>query len=111
MAGEAGDLLDRAPCGFVSFRDDGMIELVNATLLDRLGYSRDEIAGISFEKFLTTGSRIFHQTHFFPLVKLHSRAQEVFLILRSKSGEEVGVLCNAKRREAGHGAITDCVKM
>ena len=111
MTGQAGDLLDRAPCGFVSFRDDSTIEHVNATLLERLGYAREEVAGSAFEKLLTTGSRIFHQTHFFPLVKLHGRAQEIFLILRAKSGEDIGVLCNAQRRESGEGPRTDCVMM
>ena len=111
MTGQAGDLLDRAPCGFVSFRDDSTIEHVNATLLERLGYAREEAAGSAFEKLLTTGSRIFHQTHFFPLVKLHGRAQEIFLILRAKSGEDIGVLCNAQRRESGEGPRTDCVMM
>jgi PAS domain S-box-containing protein len=111
MAVQAGDLLDHAPCGFVSFRDDGSIEVVNATLLERLGYSRDEASGLPFERFLTTGSRIFHQTHFFPLIKLHGRAEEVFLLLRPKSGNDIGVLCNARRRESDNGAVTDCVMM
>lgn len=111
MAVQAGDLLDHAPCGFVSFRDDGSIEVVNATLLERLGYSRDEAAGLPFERLLTTGSRIFHQTHFFPLIKLHGRAEEVFLLLRPKSGNDIGVLCNARRRESDNGAVTDCVMM
>jgi signal transduction histidine kinase len=111
MTAEAGDLLDRAPCGFVSFRDDGTVEVMNSTLLERLGYSRDEAEGIQFEKLLTTGSRIFHQTHFFPLVKLHGHAQEVFLLLRPKGGGDVGVLCNARRRESDSGPVTDCVMM
>ena len=108
---EAADLLDRAPCGFVSFRDDSTIEAVNATLLERLGYVREEIVGSAFEKILTTGSKIFHQTHFFPLVKLHGAAQEIFLILRAKNGADVGVLCNSRRRESGQGPRTDCVMM
>ena len=38
-------LLDAAPCGFVSFTDDGTILVANATLLELLGYARGEVVG------------------------------------------------------------------
>ena len=38
-------LLDHAPCGYLSFRDDGRIALVNATLCEMLGYERDDPSG------------------------------------------------------------------
>jgi PAS domain-containing protein len=34
------DLLDHAPCGFVSFGDDGIVAKVNATLAEMLGMDR-----------------------------------------------------------------------
>jgi len=111
MNDAAVDLLENAPCGFVSFGDDGRIQYVNTTLLDRLGYRSDELAGNHMEKMLGMGSRIFYQTHFFPLVKLHGRAQEVFVLLRSRDGEDVGMLCNAVRRERAGETATDCVFM
>jgi signal transduction histidine kinase len=111
VTGELPELLDRAPCGFISFGDDGRIVLINATLLDRLGYKRGELTSQHVDKILTPGSSIFHQTHFFPLVKLHGRAQEIFMLLRAKSGDDVGVLCNAVRRERDGGFVTDCVMM
>src|SRR5688500_1695710 len=111
MEDALGDLLDHAPCGFVSFADDGGIVHVNATLLERLGWSRDELMGRSVESILTVGSRIFLQTHFVPLVKLHGQAQEVFILLRARDGEDVAMLCNAVRHERGGIARTDCVLM
>lgn len=105
------DLLDRVPCGFVSFGDDGTIHLINATLLQRLGYSRADITGKPFEHLLTVGGKIFHQTHFFPMVKLHGVVREVFLLLRAKGGESVGMLCNAQRTERDGSAFIDCVLM
>jgi PAS domain S-box-containing protein len=105
----AGDRLDCAPCWFVSFNDGGKVEYANTTFLERLGYSRDEVIGNHIEKFLATGSRIFYQTHFFPLVKLHGRAQEVFILLRASNGESVGALCNAQRDETS--GQTECVFM
>jgi len=102
-------LLDTAPCGFVSFADDGTIRAANTTLCEMLGYARDELQGRRLESLLNLGSRIFYQTHFFPLVKLHGRAEEIFLLLRSKSGDDVATLCNAVRRQRGGEWITDCI--
>ena len=104
-------LLETAPCGFVAFADDGTIRAANATLRDMLGFDRDELQGRRIESILNIGSRIFYQTHFFPLVKLHGRAEEIFLLLRSKGGDDVATLCNAVRRQRGGEWITDCVLM
>jgi signal transduction histidine kinase len=102
-------LLDGAPCGFVSFADDGTLRMVNRTLLGMLGRERPELVGRHVESILSVGSGIFYQTHFFPLVRLHGGAEEVFLLLRRKHGEDVAVLANAVRRERGGEWVTDCV--
>jgi PAS domain S-box-containing protein len=102
-------LLDEEPCGFISFADDGILRVVNRTLLDMLGYARGELLGKHVETILAVGSRIFYQTHFFPLLRLHGRADEIFLLLRSKSGSDVAVLANAVRRERDGEPITDAV--
>src|SRR5687768_5566637 len=104
------DMLDTAPCGFISFADDGTILRVNTTLLELLDYGRDELVGRHVEHILTTGTRIFYQTHWFPLLRLQGSAEEIFLMLRSKAGDEVGVLVNAVRRDRAP-AEYDCVIM
>ena len=105
----AGTLLDDAPCGYVVFADDGTIRAANATLLDMLGYARDELVGRHVESMLTVGARIFYQTHFFPLLRLHARAEEIFLLLRARDGTDVGTLVNAARRERDGEWRTECV--
>jgi PAS domain S-box-containing protein len=105
------DLLNTAPCGFLSFADDSKIVSVNATLLDSLGYELDELRGRHVETFLPVASRIFYQTHFFPLLKLHGRVEEVYLSLRAKNGMEVPVLANAARRESGGAVVYHCILM
>src|SRR5512140_274679 len=102
-------MLDTAPCGFISFSDDGHLRVVNRTLLDMLDYSREELVGRHVESILAVGSRIFYQTHFFPLLRLHGHADEIFLLLRGKSGEDVAVLANAVRRERQGEWATDAV--
>jgi signal transduction histidine kinase len=107
----AGTLLDTAPCGFISFDDAGVVVAANATLLERIGCTADGLIGQRVESILNIGSRIFYQTHFFPLLKLHGHAHEVFIMLRAASGDDVGMLCNAVRRERDGGFVTDCVLM
>lgn len=102
-------LLDAAPCGYVVFADDGIVQLVNLTLLEMLGVTREAIVGRHVEGLLTVGSRIFYQTHLFPVLRLHGRAEEIFLLFRSAAGEEVGALVNAVRRERDGEWLTDCV--
>jgi PAS domain S-box-containing protein len=102
-------LLDSAPCGFVSFADDGRVRAANATLLEMLGLTRDEVVGRHIETILTVGARIFYQTHFFPLLRLHGRAEEIFILLRAKGGDDVAAIANAVRRQRHDEWITDCV--
>lgn len=90
--------LKYAPCGFLSFRDDGTIIAVNQTLKEILGYSEENLEGRSFESLLTVASRIFYNTHFFPLIRLHSKADEIFLTLLGKNKTDVPVLSNSVRR-------------
>ena len=109
MPDHRADMLDRAPCGFVSFGDDFNVRYVNSTLCERLGYASTELLGRHVETMFTVGSRVFLQTHFFPLVKLHGRAQEVFMLLRTRDGDDVGMLCNAVAHERDGARVTDCV--
>lgn len=98
------DLLDKAPCGYVAFTDAGLVTTANATLGQLLGYAPAELVGGHVERLLTVAGRIFYQTHLFPLLTLHGKAEEIFLTLRRKDGEGVPVLANAVRTvEDGEG--------
>jgi PAS domain S-box-containing protein len=110
-AAALGDLLDRAPCGFVSFADDGTITCANTTLAQMLGYGRGELEGRRIESLMSVGARIFYQTHFFPIVRIHGRVEEIFLLLKDRDGDDVGVLANAVRHERGGAWANDCVFM
>lgn len=104
-------LLDQAPCGFVSFSEQGIIGHVNATLARMLGYEPADLVGRNVETILTVPTRIFYQTHFFPLIQLREEAEEIYLTLRAASGEVVHVLANAARRRRDDRIVIDCVLM
>jgi PAS domain S-box-containing protein len=102
-------LLDSAPCGYVAFNDEGVIRTVNATLAEMLGYSSEELQGKHFESLLTKGARIFYHTHFFPVLKLHGEAEEVYLTLATRSGTNIPVLTNGVRREVEGEMVSECI--
>ena len=102
-------LLDHAPCGFVSFIDDGTIVAVNSTLAQLLGTTRVELMGWHLQKILTPGARVFYQTHLFPLLKVHGRLDEIYLTLRAKDGSDVNMLMHGLRRERNGVFVSDWV--
>jgi phosphoserine phosphatase RsbU/P len=103
------DFLNTAPCGFLVFSDEGSIVTVNDTLLHLLHYKREELVGRSIESILTLANRIFYQTHLFPLIRLHSKADEIFLTLLTADSEEVHVLLNACRKIQDEAAYNHCI--
>lgn len=108
---EIAGLIDRIPCGFISFADDGTVGAVNATLLEMLGLERENVVGRHIEKILTVGSRIFYQTHLFPLLRMHGHAEEIFIMLRAADGHDEAALLNAVRRQEGEEWLTHCIFM
>lgn len=104
------DLLNAVPCGILAFNDGGTIISVNRTLAEWLGYSEEEMQGKNIESILSLASRIFYQTHFFPLIKLHSKADEIFLTLVGKD-KSIPVLSNTARRMEGEAYINLSVFM
>lgn len=101
--------LDRAPCGYLCFDDEARVITVNQTLAQWLGTAVEAMVDQPLSKFLAPGGAIFHETHFFPLLKLHGHAGEIYLSLLTASGEKLPVMVNAIRREDGATPRNDCV--
>jgi phosphoserine phosphatase RsbU/P len=89
----AEDLYENAPCGYLSTLLDGQIAKVNATLLDWLGYSRAQLVGRRrFADLLTIGGKLYHETHFAPLLALQGRVSGIALDLKAADGTRLPVL-------------------
>ncbi|HYG04492.1 MAG TPA: PAS domain-containing sensor histidine kinase [Chryseosolibacter sp.] len=101
--------IDVLPCGYVCFKDDGTITACNVTVASWIGYPREEIIGKSIETIFTLATRIFYNTHFFPLIKLHGKASEIFLSIKSKENQDVPVLANASRTIEDDVHLIHCV--
>jgi sigma-B regulation protein RsbU (phosphoserine phosphatase) len=102
------DALNTAPCGVFSFTDDGTLVAVNGTLAEMLGYASGELVGGRVESLLTLASRMFYQTHLFPMIRMQGKVEEIFLSLRTRSGESIPVLLNAVRKEREGRAVNQC---
>ncbi len=103
------ELFNKAPCGYFAFGDNGDIFQVNDALCDLLGYKKNELEGKNVEKIFTLATRIFYQTHFFPLVKMHGHAEEIFISLLAADSNHIAVLLNAKRVEWEGEWLTLCI--
>ncbi|MDQ3278077.1 MAG: ATP-binding protein [Bacteroidota bacterium] len=90
-----------APCLYFTTTDEGTIEAVNDTLCHQVGYTRAELLGQKQDLIFTVPTRIFQQTHFFPLLKMQGHAEEIYITLLTKEGEWLPVLISARRKKAG----------
>ncbi len=67
----AEELYEFAPCGYLSTLMDGTIAKINRTLLDWLGLEREAVVGrMRFTDLLTVGGKLYHETHFAPLLRM-----------------------------------------
>jgi len=100
---DPGKLYDRAPCGYLTTTGDGTIRKVNATFLDMTGYREPDLVGRRrFADLLTVGGRIYHETHYAPMLHMSGTAREIALELVTSTGDVVPVLVNAVAdRDAG----------
>lgn len=88
-------LYDRAPCGYLTTLSDGTIVKANQTLVTFSGYSRDELLTKRFVDLLTGGGRIYHETHYAPLLQLQGSVRALALELVCRDGSRLPVLVNA----------------
>jgi sigma-B regulation protein RsbU (phosphoserine phosphatase) len=102
--GSAGDPRDgdeayeRAACGLLTLSAEGTIQRVSATMCAWTGFSASELVGRTFPSLLTMGSKLFHQTHWAPLLEMQGSVAEVQLELLHRDGRVLPVLVNAARR-------------
>jgi sigma-B regulation protein RsbU (phosphoserine phosphatase) len=100
----AEDLYENAPCGFLSTLLDGKIAKVNTTLLDWLGYRRADLVGRrTFADLLTAGGRLYHETHFAPLLRMQGEISGIALELRAADGSRLPVLVTSTVKRGSDG--------
>jgi PAS domain S-box-containing protein len=91
----AQDRFEDAPCGILSTRPDGTILRANRTLLLWLGQPSERVVGRRFADLLTPASRIYHETHYAPLLHMRDVVDDVSLDLVRADGSRLPVLVSA----------------
>ncbi|MFJ2095012.1 PP2C family protein-serine/threonine phosphatase [Streptomyces sp. NPDC087901] len=100
----AEDLYENAPCGYLSTLLDGRIAKVNRTLLNWLGYRREELVGHKqFSDLLTIGGRLYHETHFSPLLHMQGEVSGIALELKAADGSRLPVLVTSTVKQDSGG--------
>lgn len=105
------ELYERAPVGYLSTRPDGRIVKANQTLQAWIGFSLDELLDRSFVDLLTVGGRIYHETHYAPMLSMQGSVREIAVELLRRDGSRLPVLINARldRTAADHQQVVRIV--
>ncbi len=99
MIPDGNALYEGAACGLVVTDTDGLIHRANATFCRWLGYDADALVGHRrIQDMLTVGGRIFHQTHWAPMLQMQGSIAEMKLDIVSSTGRSVPMLFNVVRR-------------
>ena len=100
----AEDMFEDAPFGYLFTAPSGSIIKANRTFLRWVGYDRAEL----IERFrlidlLTTGGKLFYESHFAPSLRMSGSITEIALDLVGKDGHLIPALISAvqKRDEEG----------
>jgi PAS domain S-box-containing protein len=92
------EAFEHAPCGLLTTTVQGTIIRVNATFCRWLGYDADELLeNRRIQDLLTIGGKVFHQTHWAPLLQIQRSVAEVKMDFVHKTGKPVPMLINASR--------------
>ncbi|OJT49528.1 PAS domain-containing sensor histidine kinase [Pseudomonas moraviensis] len=111
MAGEPSlipdsqSLFDNAPCGLVVTREDGSILSANKTFCTWIGWEKTDLERRRFQDLLTMGGRIFHQTHWAPLIQMQGSVAEVKLDVVRRDNTLISMLLNGVRQQHESGVV------
>jgi PAS domain S-box-containing protein len=101
----AEELYEQAPCGYLSTTPEGLIVRVNQTFAELIGMEpKERIRGKRFSDLLTIGGRIFYETHFALMLRMHREVSEIALDFQRGDGTVAPTLVTAvqKRDSAGN---------
>lgn len=100
----AEELYEQAPCGYLSTLMDGTIAKINSTLLEWLGLTRQQVVGrMRFADLLTVGGKLYHETHFAPLLQMNGEVSGIALDIKTTDGRRMPVLVTSKVKTGDDG--------
>jgi PAS domain S-box-containing protein len=91
----AEELFEDAPCGYLATTPDGRIVRANRTFERLTGLTREDLVARRFADLLTGGGRIYHETHYAPLLRMQGWVREIALDIRRADGSLLPALVNS----------------
>jgi phosphoserine phosphatase RsbU/P len=91
----AGDLFEHSPSGYVVGNRDGTIVRANRAFATLVGVDADALVGRRLQDLLTIGGRMYHETHYAPLLLMAGRVAEIAVDFRRPDGTTVPALLTA----------------
>jgi phosphoserine phosphatase RsbU/P len=100
----AEELFEEAPCGYLTTLPDGTIVRVNRTFELWTGLHRQQLLGTSrFQDLLSAGGRIYHETHYAPMLRMHGAVREIAVEIVCADGSRLPVLINSQMHHDAQG--------
>ena len=95
----AEELFEAAPCGYLTTAIDGTILRVNRAFEELTGRERADLVGRRrFQDLLTPGGRIYHETHYAPLLRMQGSVREIAVDIVRPDGSTLPALVNSVLR-------------
>jgi phosphoserine phosphatase RsbU/P len=99
------DLIEDAPCGYITLQASGRVNHVNRTFLEWSGHAADELVGKRFSDFLTLPGRIYYETHIAPLLRMQGFFNEFAIDMLTADGAPLQMIANANERRDPDGNL------
>ncbi len=105
LLGDSAEVLfEEAPCGYLTTRLDGTILRVNRTFEELTGHRREDLVGTRrYQDLLAPAGRIYHETHYGPLLLMQGAVREIAVEVVRADGSRLPALVNSvvRRDEDG----------
>ena len=104
LGDSAEDLFEDAPCGYLTTGLDGTILKVNRTFERWTGLRREDLLGARrMQDLLSPGGRIYHETHYAPLLRMQGSVREIAVEIVRADGTRLPALINSVLRNGPDG--------
>lgn len=88
---------DLLPCPALVTNQGGLVQSVNQSLLQLVGETKDTWVSKPMDLMFSVASRIFVQTHVWPLILREGQVHEVRLQVLGQGGKQIPVLVNCQK--------------